>query len=39
VSILPHSFAPVTCPECGRVFDPLDNDDADELAYGHDCEG
>jgi hypothetical protein len=27
-----------TCPECGRVFDLLDEDDAAELAYGHDCE-
>lgn len=28
----------VTCAECGRVFDPSDETDADELAYGHDCE-
>ena len=27
------------CPECGRVFDLLDEDDANEWAYGHDCEG
>jgi hypothetical protein len=26
------------CPECGRVFDLLDEDDANEWAYGHDCE-
>jgi hypothetical protein len=26
------------CPECGRVFDLLDADDADEWFYGHDCE-
>jgi hypothetical protein len=26
------------CPECGRVFDMLDATDADEWAYGHDCE-
>lgn len=26
------------CPECGRIFDPLDPDDDAELAYGHDCE-
>jgi hypothetical protein len=26
------------CPECGRVFDLLDPDDAGEYAYGHDCE-
>lgn len=28
----------ITCPECGRTFDPFDEDDAAELAYGHDCE-
>ena len=28
-----------TCPECGRVFDLLDDTDAREYAYGHDCEG
>lgn len=27
-----------TCPECGRVFDLSNPVDADELAYGHDCE-
>lgn len=27
-----------TCAECGRVFDLFDTDDADEWAYGHDCE-
>jgi uncharacterized C2H2 Zn-finger protein len=26
------------CPECGRVFDLLDETDAEEYAYGHDCE-
>lgn len=26
------------CPECGRVFDLLDEDDAGEWYYGHDCE-
>jgi len=26
------------CVECGRVFDLLDETDANELAYGHDCE-
>lgn len=26
------------CPECGRVFDLTDPTDADEWAYGHDCE-
>jgi len=31
---------PVTakCFECGRVFDLLDEDDANEWYYGHDCE-
>lgn len=28
----------VKCPECGRVFDLLDEDDANEWYYGHDCE-
>ncbi|MBN2100151.1 MAG: hypothetical protein JW753_11210 [Dehalococcoidia bacterium] len=26
------------CTECGRVFDLLDETDAQEWAYGHDCE-
>ena len=26
------------CVECGRVFDLLDPIDAEEWAYGHDCE-
>ncbi len=26
------------CVECGRVFDLLDETDANEWAYGHDCE-
>lgn len=26
------------CVECGRMFDLLNPDDADEWAYGHDCE-
>ena len=26
------------CPECDRVFDLLDEDDANEWFYGHDCE-
>lgn len=26
------------CPECGRVFDMFDDEDAQEWAYGHDCE-
>ena len=28
----------VKCPECGRVFNLLDENDAQEWAYGHDCE-
>ena len=28
----------VQCPECERVFDLLDETDADEYYYGHDCE-
>ncbi len=28
-----------TCNECDRVFDLLDETDAEEWAYGHDCEG
>ena len=28
----------VTCPECKRVFDLLDETDAAEWACGHDCE-
>lgn len=27
-----------TCAECGRVFDLTDETDAEEWAYGHDCE-
>lgn len=26
------------CGECGRIFDLLDDVDAQEWAYGHDCE-
>jgi hypothetical protein len=26
------------CPECLRVFDLLDEDDASEWSDGHDCE-
>jgi hypothetical protein len=26
------------CVECNRVFDLLDDNDANEWAYGHDCE-
>lgn len=26
------------CPECGRVFDLLDEEEAEEFYYGHDCE-
>ena len=26
------------CVECGRVFDLLDEEQAGEFYYGHDCE-
>ena len=26
------------CGECSRVFDLFDETDAEEWAYGHDCE-
>ena len=26
------------CPECDRLFDLLDEEDANEWYYGHDCE-
>ena len=26
------------CRECGRTFDLTNDDDAEEWAYGHDCE-
>ena len=26
------------CGECGRVFDLLDEEQAEEWFYGHDCE-
>jgi len=26
------------CPECGRTFNMLDPEQADEWHYGHDCE-
>ena len=26
------------CRECGRVFDLMNEDDAGEWYYGHDCE-
>lgn len=28
----------VSCPECGRDFDLSEEVDAEEWAYGHDCE-
>jgi hypothetical protein len=27
-----------TCPECEREFDLLDEEQASEFYYGHDCE-
>ena len=26
------------CPECGRIFDLLDDNDVEEWTFGHDCE-
>lgn len=26
------------CPECSRVFNLLDEEQAEEFYYGHDCE-
>jgi len=26
------------CPDCGRIFDLLDEEEAAEFYYGHDCE-
>lgn len=26
------------CPECGRIFNVMDPEDAAEFYYGHDCE-
>jgi hypothetical protein len=26
------------CPECNRVFDLTNENDANEWGYGHDCE-
>jgi hypothetical protein len=26
------------CPECDKLFDLLDEDQANEWEYGHDCE-
>lgn len=34
VPITPHAI----CPECGRVFNLMNEDDASEYYYGHDCE-
>jgi hypothetical protein len=28
-----------TCPECDRKFDLMDEEQASEWYYGHDCEG
>lgn len=29
----------VRCPECHRVFDLTNPEDAEEVEFGHDCEG
>lgn len=34
----PNDALTVRCAECGRVFDLLDETDAQEWAAGHDCE-
>lgn len=31
-------FTFLQCTECERVFDMLDEEDAEEANYGHDCE-
>lgn len=33
-----YSITTAVCDECQRVFDLLDEDDANEWYYGHDCE-
>lgn len=33
-----HILAIGTCVECGREFDPMDDQDVDEWFNGHDCE-
>lgn len=35
---VPPMTTTVRCPECGRVFDLTNEDDAAEWYYGHDCE-
>ena len=35
---LPAGSTEATCPECSRVFDLTDEEQAEEYAYGHDCE-
>lgn len=35
---IPRAFLYPTCAECGRTFDLTDAADAEEWAYGHDCE-
>lgn len=34
----PRISSKVKCIECGRVFDLLNEDEAEEWYYGHDCE-
>ena len=33
-----EDFGKTKCVECERVFDLLDDGDANEWHYGHDCE-
>lgn len=36
--MLRRGYLSPTCAECGRTFDLLNPSDAEEWAYGHDCE-
>lgn len=35
---MPSIRTKAQCPECYRIFDLFDEVDAEEWAYGHDCE-
>jgi len=34
----PEDWGYARCKECGRAFDLLDAEDAEEWHHGHDCE-
>ena len=36
--MIPRGYLAPTCGECGRTFDLLNAEDAEEWGYGHDCE-